>query len=166
MTAVTVRPVHWSLYLLGLGHRLSPIGLGRVVTVATVDERPGARTRYVQTYRGDGPSLGWVTRRLLPIWIDHDRRYRTNERPASGYDGRALVDILARLAVKDSGVPSLARYRLTWRIIAPMLRLAWRYRWGGWQDLPGWLWRSCLAVWASLWCGGWAALAWLVWRMI
>lgn len=29
---MNVRPLHPALYLLGLGHRLSPIGLGRVVT--------------------------------------------------------------------------------------------------------------------------------------
>lgn len=143
---MNVRPLHWLLYLLGLGHRLSPIGLGRVVTCGN--------------YTGDGPSLGWVTERLLWIWASHDASYRWADRD---WLSRGQADMRARRRACDAG-RTLAQYRLAWLLASPMLVLAWRYEWGGWQDLPPWLWWSCLAVWSVLWCGGWAGLGWLAWR--
>lgn len=149
-----VRPLHPLLLLLGLGHRLSPIGLGRVVTLTDPDHPP--RPPF---YTGDGPSAGWVCPETIEVWAQHDWEYRHARTP--GNWPRENVDYFAAVDVQEAGGWWLAR-RWHWRLCRPFLVLAWRYRWGGFQDLPGWLWWTCLVVWAALVWGVPVALLWRI----
>ena len=174
MTAptLTVRPAHWLVYVLSLGtlgHRFSPIGLGRVVTVweeRDVDITPPPlnpafppimrliETRRVATYTGDGPSIGWVIARLLAIYVQHDTDYRAGV-------PRRKADARARKALREAG-GTLGALALIWWLVTPLLALAHRYRWGGFGDAPGWV----QAIAYVLWCGPlWAVVGALIGRM-
>lgn len=138
---LTVRPMHPALYLLGLGHRLSPIGLGRVVHLTDPD-RPDE-----PFYVGDGPSIGWVNPVTAVTYWMHDLHYRSD--PSRSHDLRRAYDEQARRAAEFYG-ERLRGSRLAWWLATPLLRLAWHFEWGGWNDLPRWLWWPVLAAWAAL----------------
>lgn len=145
----TVRPTHPLLPILcpGLGWWWSPLGLGRVVEKGS--------------YTGDGPSIGPVTDRTMAWAIMHDLAYRNLMRRATR---RITHDALARKFAKEAGSWWGAR-RWQWCLADPILRLAWRYGWGGWQDLPGWLWWICAAVYGlTAWGAIGAGSTWAVAR--
>lgn len=155
---LTVRPTHPLLpYLLpGLGRWWSLVGFGRVVTR--------------HDYTGDGPSIGPVTARTMSYATWHDQMYRARRDRSRSTRIECDVDALDR--ANREGTFWGARF-WQWALFAPLLMIAWHHRWGGWQDMPAWLWWCCAVVlfpicWAVALLTMWPAwrAAWLMrpWR--